>query len=123
MTGSDWRATLARGSGSDVSPDEFATLAECDISYVHIDERGRNITMACEAASSPNMSVEFYVVFNETREVRAAGWSHEVPTRFTLRQDPDTTCLVSIAGPGTELTFRCAAVVLGSVREVAAGPE
>jgi hypothetical protein len=123
MTASDWRAVLARGSGSSFSSNEFATLAECDVFYVHIDERGPSITAACEVALATNRSLEFFVVFNNVREVRVVGWSYEKANRFTLRQDAEATYLVDIVGPGTELTFQCGAVVLGSAREFAVGPE
>lgn len=96
-------------------------LRECDLLYVHIDERDPSITAAFGFPMDQD-TLDFCLEFHNADRLRISGWSYEPPTSFVLSELETGVGLVSISGPGGWLEFHCDAVSIFSVQKFRSGP-
>lgn len=131
MSGSEWLARLTAIEGSDgVDPEWFSGLAGADLQSLHIDERGRSLTTAFTAVTSPDdgaaeeghNAVEFFVVFSKTADLVIRGWSHEATHSYVLDDADRGRRSVTIKGEGSVVTFTCEGLAVERVRTFRAGP-
>lgn len=131
MSGSEWLARLTAIEGSDgVDPEWFSGLAGAELQSLHIDERGRSLTAAFTAATSPDDgaadeghdAVEFFVVFSKTADLLIRGWSHEAAHSYALDDGDGGRRSVTIKGDGSVVSFTCEGLAVERVRTFRAGP-
>jgi hypothetical protein len=96
-------------------------LQECDLLYVHIDERDPSITAVFEFPMDQD-TLEFCLEFCNAGGLHISGWSHEPPTSFVLSELETGGDLISVSGPGVRLEFHCDSVSIFSVRKFKSGP-
>ncbi|MFM9447663.1 Imm50 family immunity protein [Streptomyces acidiscabies] len=133
MSVSDWveilgsSDALGRFYGDSVpSPDE------CKVFYVHVDERGRSVTVGFETRNMPSRPVEawlekpyntleFCLLFSGVEDFSVNGWSSVEAARFDVAVQLDGAILVVLGGEGSGIRFRAAVVALRKARVYLAG--
>lgn len=102
-------------------------LAECTLSHVHIDERGRSVTLGLDTEVMPSPfpgewheksfnTCEFFIVFGDTDNVRIQGWDASVANAVTISGSPDGRISVSIGTGDTGMSFQAGSASLPRVR-------
>ncbi|MFD5317721.1 hypothetical protein [Streptomyces sp. NPDC127098] len=92
------------------------TLDEPHITSVHIDERGRSVTVTSRRPGLPEDALadwqgrgytahELSVVYSGVTDLAVDGWTHEPLTSWGTAELPDGRLAVTLAGPGTSVRF------------------
>lgn len=102
-------------------------LRECTLSHVHIDERGRSVTLGLETEVMPSPlpdewrtkglnTCEFFIVFRYAESVRIRGWDASVANAVAVSRSPEGCVSVSIGSEGSGMRFRAASASVTRVR-------
>ncbi|GAA4079195.1 hypothetical protein GCM10022233_68580 [Streptomyces shaanxiensis] len=124
----DWTLVLASAEGLralyGMAP---PNLTECTLSHVHIDERGRSVTLGLETEVMPSPlpdewrakglnTCEFFIVFGDTGNVHIQGWDASVANAVTISEAGDGGILVSVGTESAGMSFQAGSVSLARVR-------
>jgi hypothetical protein len=128
MGASDWMKVLR-------SPQFLGELYEgsppipeqCDLFYVHIDERGNSVTLGFDTRSLPSNprpewrekpfnSFEFYLLFSDVIEFRTTGWGAAEAREIQFKAEPAKAITVSLGRDESGIRFRAASMRLASTR-------
>jgi hypothetical protein len=117
MNDRDWRAIIG-GTSHDIV-EKFAGLADCELFYIHADERGLAVTLGFDVLAEPGLvsqiggedwhnAIKFYVELGAARSIAIRGWSYIPATSFCMRELSDDLYAAHIAGDGFTIDVSCA---------------
>ncbi|MFI5685745.1 Imm50 family immunity protein [Streptomyces sp. NPDC051636] len=120
----EWKRLFASSSflgalygDSPPSPDE------CNLFYVHLDERGRSVTLGFETRNLPETrpedwvakgfnALEFYLVFTDVQGIQVTGWGAAQAKEKSLVKGEGTSFEVVLGTTASGITFRSPAAAL-----------
>lgn len=110
----------------------FALLEQCELYYLHFDERepsvitafylqGDQPTLDSLGAEPGHNTVSFFVSFSNARNFKIRGWSHVPASTFSLESIGNGCLEVGIKGNGTDVAFVCSGVLVSHIKTYIAG--
>jgi hypothetical protein len=110
----------------------FALLGQCELYYLHFDERepsvitafylqGDQSTLDSLGAEPGHNTVSFFVSFNDARNFKIRGWSHAPASIFSLESIDSGRLEIGIQGNGADVSFACSGVLVSHVKTYLAG--
>ncbi|MFJ4282477.1 Imm50 family immunity protein [Streptomyces massasporeus] len=92
------------------------SLESCEVSYLHIDERGSSVTLGFSAAQRPSHpsdewlekghnTLEFYVLFAGVQDLLIERWGAPGRKNVSLDRQAHGGIMVSIDGGGSHVEF------------------
>jgi hypothetical protein len=116
-----------------IRPEYFAALGECELYYLHFDDRepgviagfyfhnaSGDLVRRLEGSPGDN-TVSFFVSFRDVREFSVNGWGVARASVFTLDFIDDGLLAVGIRGEETRISFACSQVTIDRVKTYNAG--
>jgi hypothetical protein len=115
------------------NPESFASLSECELYYLHFDEREPEVIagfylhnassgLVHRLGGSPeDNTVSFFVSFRNVREFCVNGWGTVRATVFEMDFLADGFFSVNIYGDETSISLACSQVILDRVKTYNAG--
>jgi hypothetical protein len=100
-----------------MSASEWARVpGHCELSYVHLDERGDSVTLGFSTRQLPPNppaswrdteynTVEFYVVFSGVHDLRVRGWGPEQAREVEVTPDDAGRTRVQLGRQGAGIGF------------------
>ncbi|MDX3385737.1 Imm50 family immunity protein [Streptomyces niveiscabiei] len=135
MSVSDWGRILGSSDAlGALYGDSVPMPEECELYYVHVDERGSSVTVGFETRNVPSRpgeawrdkvynTLEFYLLFSGVREFSVNRWSSAEAERFDVAIEVDGGVAVVLGGEGSGIRFRADSVGLPKVRVYLAAAE
>ncbi|MFE1338200.1 Imm50 family immunity protein [Streptomyces sp. NPDC058733] len=99
----------------------------CRLTYLHLDERGTSVTVGLDTTDLPAVppaawhgeafnAVQFFLRFDEVRQLRATGWTLSPHTPLTLAAGRDGMLEVSLGEGPFPFTFHAPTARVTTVR-------
>lgn len=135
MGASSWRKILGSpGFLGELYEGIPPTVTQCDLFYVHIDERDDSVTLGFDTRSLPSNphpewlerpynSLEFYLIFSDVTEFRATGWGRIEASEIDITAAPGQKIAVVLGSKESGISFRAASMSLASTRVYLAAGE
>lgn len=128
MSVSDWVSLLGgfRFLG-ELYPDVPPAPEQCELFYVHIDERGDSVTLGFETgrlpshpppewSEKPYNRLEFHLLFCGVTEIAVAGWTAAEAESFGISAVSEKEIAVRLGRDQAGMRFRAASVRLANTR-------
>jgi hypothetical protein len=128
MSAPEWQRLLADSrflgelyEGSAPAPEA------CELSYVHLDERGDSVTLGFDTRhlpsrpdqgwhESPYNRFEFYLLFSGVTDFQVNGWTDSEAREVNIRATPEALIAVSLGHEGSGIDFRASSMRLAHAR-------
>ncbi|WP_442816430.1 Imm50 family immunity protein [Streptomyces sp. NBC_01304] len=103
------------------------SLDSADLFYVHIDERGRSVTLGFDTRELPSPlppdwaskglnSIEFYLTFNDVAGLLVRGWEAPGVKMVSLMPSGGWGIVVSATSEGSRMEFSASSATVSGLR-------
>lgn len=134
MSDSEWARVLASPGGLGDLYDRPPGPRQCELFYVHLDERGDSATLGFTTREMPPKpppswrdtdinTFEFYVVFSGVHELRVHGWDADQAREVEVTSDDAGGTKVRLGRVSAGVEFRARAVSVTRRRTYLAAAE
>ncbi|MEC4014882.1 Imm50 family immunity protein [Streptomyces sp. H27-D2] len=127
MSTSDWPKFLTEPREIHELFDRPPVLSQCDLFYLHIDERGTSVTLGFDTKHLPDHPLpewtkgefnafEFFLTFSPVTHLNISGWQSSLSKQTRISRSLEGNVSVTITGIDEDLSFQAQSAFLTRAR-------
>jgi hypothetical protein len=134
MSTSEWIDLLTQPQSMRRFFDKVPNLRECDLFYLHIDERDTSVTLGFDTRLIPDNPLpewqrsdfnafEFFITFTQVKELHISGWGGVTSRSVELSRSTSGKIITRIESPKETISFQADSASLSHSRVYLASGE